>query len=339
MASNSPQNKDIIKDMTSELLEVSEVSESECDEKSEEKDNKRKYISSVSEQDISMNSSKDESKKQSKKKPKHVKNTKQETESNVNKDTISIKEISRQLSEINSKLSNVLMKDDSCLENMIEKIVGQMKNSLLHRIELLESKLFDRESENENLKKEIDKLHTELNAEKVMNRETLIKEKYENKEALNELEQYTRINNVVFHGLQDLDKTETPENTMKLVADVVKKHTGIQLSKTDIDYGHRLGRFKNGKCRPIVIKFVSRDKKIQIMKMSRQLKQGKIYPSEHLTPLNQDVFNSVRLKKRDTVESVWSRSGKIFYKNRDGNIHRVLYKQYDEWLNLPWPQK
>ncbi|KAH3874742.1 hypothetical protein DPMN_037995 [Dreissena polymorpha] len=112
---------------------------------------------------------------------------------------------------------------------MIEKIVGQMKNSIdsLHRVELLESKLFDRKSENENLKKEIDKLHTELNAEKVMNRETLIKEKYANKEALNELEQYTRINNVVFHGLQDMDKTETPKNTMKLVADVVKKHTGI----------------------------------------------------------------------------------------------------------------
>ncbi|KAH3836126.1 hypothetical protein DPMN_109496 [Dreissena polymorpha] len=133
---------------------------------------------------------------------------------------------------------------------MIEKIVGQMKNSLLRRIELLESKLFDRESENENLKKEIDKLHTELNAEKVMNRETLIKEKYENKEALNELEQYNRIINVVFHGLQDMDKTETPENTKKFVADVVKKHTGIQLSKTDIDYGHRLGRFENGKCSP-----------------------------------------------------------------------------------------
>ncbi|KAH3724308.1 hypothetical protein DPMN_050124 [Dreissena polymorpha] len=162
MPSNSSQNKDIIKDMTSELLEVSEVSESECDEKSEEKDNKRKYISRVCEQDISMNSSKEESKKQSKKKTKHEKN-------------ISIKEISRQLIEINSKLSNVLMKDDSCLENMIEKIVGQMKNSLLHRIALLESKLFDRESENKNLKKEIDKLHAELNAEKVMNRETLIK--------------------------------------------------------------------------------------------------------------------------------------------------------------------
>ncbi|KAH3695405.1 hypothetical protein DPMN_082864 [Dreissena polymorpha] len=73
--------------------------------------------------------------------------------------------------------------------------------------------------------------------------------------------------------------------------------------------------------------------------MSKELKQGKIYPSEHLTPLNQDVFNSVRLKKRDTVESVWSRGGTIFYKGRDGSMNRVLFSQYEEWLNLPWPQR
>ncbi|KAH3797390.1 hypothetical protein DPMN_150970 [Dreissena polymorpha] len=76
-----------------------------------------------------------------------------------------------------------------------------------------------------------------------------------------------------------------------------------------------------------------------MINVNKQLKQAKIYPSEHLTPLHQDVFNSVRLKKRDTVESAWSRDGKIFYKNRDGSVHRVLYKQYDEWLSLPWPKK
>ncbi|KAH3692229.1 hypothetical protein DPMN_191585 [Dreissena polymorpha] len=70
--------------------------------------------------------------------------------------------------------------------------------------------------------------------------------------------------------------------------------------------------------------------------MSKQLKQVKIYASEHLTQLNQKVFNSIRLKKKDTVESVWSRSGKLFYKNRNRSIHRVLYKEYNYWLSLPW---
>ncbi|KAH3735961.1 hypothetical protein DPMN_042522 [Dreissena polymorpha] len=138
-----------------------------------------------------------------------------------------------------------MMKDDSCLEKMIENIVVKMKNSLLHRIELLEAKLFERESENVNLKKELDKLQTELQTEKVTNSEKLSKEKYNNREALYELEQYTRINNVVFHGLKDTDKNETAEQTMRLLTDAVNQHTGIQLCRTDIDYGHRLGYFEN----------------------------------------------------------------------------------------------
>ncbi|KAH3781599.1 hypothetical protein DPMN_159498 [Dreissena polymorpha] len=151
-----------------------------------------------------------------------------------------------------------------------------MNTSLLHKLELLEVKLFDRESENENLKKQIDKLQTELNTEKVVNREALSEEKYSNREALNELEQYTRINNIVFHGLQDTDKTEIPETTMELVADALKRHTGIQLIRTDLDFGHRQGRFENGKSRLVVLKFISRERKVQILKMRKELKQGKI---------------------------------------------------------------
>ncbi|KAH3834523.1 hypothetical protein DPMN_107852 [Dreissena polymorpha] len=129
------------------------------------------------------------------------------------------------------------------------------------------------------------------------------------------------------------------ENTMSLVSDAVNQYMDTQLCRTNIYYGHRLGRFENGKSRPVVKKFISIDRKIAVMKMNRQLKQAKIYPSEHITPLNQDVFNCVRLKKRDNVEAAWSRDRKIFHKKRDGSVHRVLYRQYDEWLNLPWLKK
>ncbi|KAH3698273.1 hypothetical protein DPMN_085792 [Dreissena polymorpha] len=99
-----------------------------------------------------------------------------------------MKGLSKQLSEINEKPSNVMMKNDSCLEKMIVKVVKNMKNSLLHKIELLQAKPFDRETEKENLKKQLDILQTELNTEKVVNREALSKEKYSNREAINELE-------------------------------------------------------------------------------------------------------------------------------------------------------
>ena len=60
MASQSSQKEDNTKQKTSELLDVTEVSESEFEDNCEETVNKRKYVSSVSEQDISINSPKQE---------------------------------------------------------------------------------------------------------------------------------------------------------------------------------------------------------------------------------------------------------------------------------------
>ncbi|KAH3799022.1 hypothetical protein DPMN_152626 [Dreissena polymorpha] len=124
-------------------LEKSELSDSNQDCDSQDK-TKRKYISSVSEHELSISESKAESKKQAKKKAKHEK---QKAEGTKDTENMSIVDISKQLREINVKLSKVMLKDDSSLENMIETIVGKMKNSLLHRIELLEHKLFKKKQE------------------------------------------------------------------------------------------------------------------------------------------------------------------------------------------------
>ncbi|KAH3692228.1 hypothetical protein DPMN_191584 [Dreissena polymorpha] len=194
-------------------LEKSKLSDSNQDCDSPDK-TKRKYISSVSEHELSISESKAESKKQAKKKAKHEK---QKAEGTKDTENMNIVDISKQLREINVKLSKVMLKDDSSLENMIETIVGKMKNSLLHRIELLEHKLFDKETENDNLKKDIDNLQKELVFEKEEKKQILLeltKEKESNKENLNDLEQYSRINNVVFHGLPDRDKAETPDVTI-----------------------------------------------------------------------------------------------------------------------------
>ncbi|KAH3786777.1 hypothetical protein DPMN_164886 [Dreissena polymorpha] len=98
MASNSTQKEDITKQKASELTEVSEISESESEESEEkckENDNKRKYISSVSEQYISINSTKEEGKQQSQKKPKHKKSKMQEAANNESKDNISFNDSSK----------------------------------------------------------------------------------------------------------------------------------------------------------------------------------------------------------------------------------------------------
>ena len=56
-------------------------------------------------------------------------------------------EITRQLTEINKKLSNVITKGDGTLREMIKEVFQQMKDEFLrsvsHRIDILEGKLFE----------------------------------------------------------------------------------------------------------------------------------------------------------------------------------------------------
>ena len=53
--------------------------------------------------------------------------------------------ITTQLEQINKKLENVMQNDDECLGKMIETIVEKMKASLVKRIVILESKIFDKD--------------------------------------------------------------------------------------------------------------------------------------------------------------------------------------------------
>ena len=80
-------------------------------------------------------------------------------------------EVMRQLKEITEQLKNVVTKDDDCLKSLIKETFKQMKDDLLksvsHRIDLLEQKLFDKEQENDALKKEIVHVVLETNTSKL----------------------------------------------------------------------------------------------------------------------------------------------------------------------------
>lgn len=42
----------------------------------------------------------------------------------------------------------------------------------------------------------------------------------------------------------------------------------------------------------------------------------------------------------DEVDRAWSKGGKLFYKLKSDNdtIIEVLYKDYQSWIDLPWPE-
>ena len=272
--------------------------------------------------------------------------------------SLSTPDISRQLTEINKKLSNVITKGAGTICEMIKDIFQQMKDDFLqsvsHRIDILEGKLFEKDKENDTLKKKIGELEndienrkSEIKDQKTEN-EKLLKQIEKNAEIsdgkINDLEQYGRRNNLKINGLPESEGDETAEMTAEiLTAKLNSVIGGLNLKKDDIDIAHRLGMKKTPKPhetvypRRVIVRFNSRCKRDAILRSRKLFKGTDIYVNEDLTKVNQLVLSCVRKKMKDEVETAWTKNGRIMYKNKTGAIVEVLYSEFQEWIDLPWP--
>ena len=242
-------------------------------------------------------------------------------------------------------MSNVLTKDDKTLKSIIKDTFKEMKDELLksvfHRIELLESKLFDKDNENADLKKEVDDLQSKLvkQNEDNTNLKKLIEEKANTaSENINNLEQYGRRNNIRINGLTELGTEDMETTTNKLIHEINTRIPDVNVTRGDIDIAHRLGPKKDMKTRPIIVRFVSRMSKENVLKKRRALKGTGIFLNEDLTHLNQTVLLSVRKKTPDEVEDAWYSNGKIFKKDKMNDVTIVPFEEYQDWLDLPFPK-
>ena len=108
---------------------------------------------------------------------------------------------------------------------------------------------------------------------------------------------------------------------------------GIRVEKNDIDVAHRLGKFTQDKTRPVIVKFVRRQTKSDVMRNAKLLKDTGIFLNEDLTKLNAEVLASARLKAPEMVERAWAFEGKLYvrYKGKD-RADRIEYEQFQMWL-------
>jgi len=156
----------------------------------------------------------------------------------------------------------------------------------------------------------------------------------------NDLEQYGRRNSVRISGLAN----DSDQQTSMVVADetisLLSKKLGLKLESKDVDVAHRLGKYTPNKNRPVIVKFVRRQTKIDIMQRAKLLKGTGVFINEDLTKINAEVLSSLRLKEPALVERAWSREGKLFvrYRGQDRNEF-VFFDKYKLWLAKPWPNK
>ena len=155
-------------------------------------------------------------------------------------------------------------------------------------------------------------------------------------ERLDEMEQYSRRDNVIVRGL----KEDGSENTTEKVCELAKE-IGVKIEPKDVSTSHRVGMKKEDKPRPIVVKFVRRDTKTQMLIKKRALKSKEhrkdVYIDEHLSPLRSKMIKAMR--KDETLEYVWCREGKLMCKKK-GSDKKVIITKVDELFSkLEWSEE
>lgn len=138
---------------------------------------------------------------------------------------------------------------------------------------------------------------------------------------INNLEQYSRRNCVLIHGLKEDSKHPSDMDYVNLALSVFQDKLKLDIQLSHIDRAHRIGAKKSdGKCRPVIVKFVSYYHRRLVFSNKKHLKKTGIHITESLTKMNYQLFTEA--KKIYSMENVWTSDGSIFIK--DGQIkHKV----------------
>lgn len=135
---------------------------------------------------------------------------------------------------------------------------------------------------------------------------------------VNDLEQYTRRNSIRIHGMQE-QRTRGREDTLQLVSNFL--YNELQL-EPDIEIAHRVGvqSRNSNQTRSIIVKFIRRSDKMDIMLRRKLLKGSGISISDDLTARNVRLIKHARTNER--IEAAWSWDGKVYARGING--HKLL---------------
>lgn len=317
------------------------------DEKKRKRENSS--MSSCPDIDSSLNTSQLSESETKRGKQKKKKSKVEEKGSSKEKTDYKAQELStimEHIKSMNTKLENTMTKNEKNLRQMIEEIVNKTKNELLKsmemKIDVLEGKLFEKQQESDNLKKSIEKLTEKLDKAETENQQLkakLIKNQEMAEEKLNDLEQYSRRNNIRIDGIVDKERESAKETVDIVIEKLNAKIPELKITVSDIDTAHRLGQFAKDRKRSIIVKFQSRLTKQHILRNKKVLHSDRIFINEDLTKMNRAVLQSVRLKQKDFIQAAWSREGIIYYRDVNEMIQPVRYKNFKYWLDIPWPER
>ncbi|XP_025078897.1 protein unc-13 homolog C-like [Pomacea canaliculata] len=208
------------------------------------------------------------------------------------------------------------------MKQLIENSRCSLAEQIDKKIEILTSTLFELRTENDHLKKILEQTQKQVKSLEEES-QSLRVQCAEQKEQINVLEQYSRRESIRVLGIQGDRKEEIPAECEKNILHMIQHVLGL----TDIDSAkistlHRVGRVMTNEPRPVIIKFVSRKDRDQVIKTRNRLKGSNVVITEDLTKLNLQRLN--RLRQHDGVLDAWSAAGgRLFVKLIDLSIMEI----------------
>lgn len=130
-------------------------------------------------------------------------------------------------------------------------------------------------------------------------------------ERLGNLEQYSRRNCLLIHGVEEI----AAENVLTTVLNIFKDRLQVNIKEEHIDRLHRIGAKRTASevtkkgHRPIIVKFVSYVQRREVFINKRKLKGSRYVISESLTSERVQLLKAT--KDKLGKENVWTNDGKI----------------------------
>lgn len=154
---------------------------------------------------------------------------------------------------------------------------------------------------------------------------------------IQELESYSRIDNLIIHGLPesyagvtasttaDDAGTESSTESETIFLDLCRNKLKLpNISPSDISVCHRLKKGSRDRNRPMIVRFTSRKARSQVLAARKELRSSSVYINEHLIKPIADMFASTRqLLKRNKIAGTWTWNCKLYVKLLDGRIRMI----------------
>ena len=166
----------------------------------------------------------------------------------------------------------------SSLQDKMEKIFQDIRDEFIRMCSERDRKIEKMDGEIVSLKKKVEVLESKID----------------------DNDAYERRDTAVVSG-KALPAARKDENCSTIVRDLVKEKLNIEISLSDISVAHRLGEKKQSQApdhRDIIVKFLRRDLKKDLVMASRRVKAVNFFINDSLTPLRQTIAYVLRKAKR-----------------------------------------